>query len=118
MEKEIRWIRTKDLKTDPLADELSKSEAMRPYMNYYDAVFKHDAQSAENALAVLKDMPVEKRYIWRVISSLKWAFADFDSSTVKLDLPHIPDARKGEMVQELEIRLLQMSKLLKTLKGE
>jgi hypothetical protein len=118
MNEEIRWMKTKDLQADPVVYELSNSEAMRPYMNYYDAVLRNDVQSTQNASAALKDMPVEKRYIWGVISTQKWALADFDSSTVKLDLPHIPEARKREMVEEMEIRALQVATLLKTLKGE
>ena len=118
MEYEIRWINTKDIQADPVANELAKSEAMRPYMNYHVAALKNDLHEAHNALAVIKDLPVEKRYIWRVFSTLKWALADFDSNTVKLDLPHIPGARKVEIIQELQIRLLQLEKLLKTVKGE
>jgi hypothetical protein len=34
---EIRWIKTKDLQADPVANELANSEAMQPYMDYHVA---------------------------------------------------------------------------------
>ena len=30
-------------------------------------------------------LPLEKRYVWRVASTLKWAFADFDSMNMEAD---------------------------------
>jgi len=30
-------------------------------------------------------MPLEKRYVWRVTSALKWAFADLKTVSVNLD---------------------------------
>jgi hypothetical protein len=28
------------------------------------------------------ELPLEKRYVWRVASTLKWAFADYDSANI------------------------------------
>jgi hypothetical protein len=39
----------------------------------------------------------KKRYTWRVFSTLKWAFADFEDEYVALDLPHIPAPPRSEM---------------------
>ena len=30
-------------------------------------------------------LPLEKRYIWRVASALKWGFADFDDVNIETD---------------------------------
>ena len=49
--------------------------------------YRNDAPGTEVALQVLRDLPLEKRYTWRVFSALKWAFADFDDESVRLDLP-------------------------------
>ena len=117
MDYEIRWMNTKDLQTDPVADELANSEAMQPYMNYVSAALKNDAHAVDGALALIKNLPVEKRYVWRVVSMLKWALADFDSSTVKLDLPHISEARRSEILQELQLRYYQLGMLVSVLKG-
>ena len=114
MEPEI--IPLNELKIDPLAQELVRSEQSRPYMDYWMKAYSNDAVGIETALQVLRDLPVEKRYTWRVFSALKWAFADFDDECVKLDLPHISEAQRAEMTRELEIRLQQMVMLLKVFK--
>src|SRR5271167_3262010 len=67
---------------------------------------------AEAALQVVRDLPLEKRYTWRVFSALKWAFADFEDEYVALDLPHIPEPTRSEMSKELELRLQQLRMLL------
>lgn len=105
-----------EIKIDPLAQELVRSEQSRPYMDYWMKAYSQDAAGVESALQVLGDLPLEKRYTWRVFSALKWAFADFDDECVKLDLPHIPEAKRTEMVKELQIRFLQLEMFLKVLR--
>jgi hypothetical protein len=105
-----------EIKIDPLAQELVRSEQSRPYMDYWMKAYSDDTAGIEDALRVLQDLPLEKRYTWRVFSALKWAFADFDYECVKLDLPYVPEAKRTEMVGELEIRLQQMAMLLKAFK--
>jgi hypothetical protein len=36
-------------------------------------------------LDALRKLPVEKRYVWRIASALKWGFADFDDLGVDAD---------------------------------
>jgi hypothetical protein len=36
-------------------------------------------------LEVVRQLPLEKRYVWRVASALKWGFADFDNVNVNAD---------------------------------
>jgi hypothetical protein len=114
MEPEI--IPLKEIAIDPLARELVRSEQSRPYMDYWLKVYSDDRAGIESALQVLRDVPLDKRYTWRVFSALKWAFADFDDECVKLDLPHIPEIKRTEMVKELQVRFLQMEMLLKVFK--
>jgi hypothetical protein len=105
-----------EITIDPLAQELVRSEQSRPYTDYWMKAYTNDVAGVESALQVLRDLQLEKRYTWRVFSALKWAFADFDDEYVKLDLPHISQAQRAEMVRELEIRLQQMVMLLKVFK--
>ena len=84
-------IPLKEIAIDPLAQELVRSEQARPYTNYFMKAYSNDAAGIESALQVLRDLPLEKRYTWRVFSALKWALADFDDECVRLDLPHIPE---------------------------
>ena len=105
-----------EIAIDPLAEELLRSEQARPYADYFMKAYSNDAVGVEKALQVLQDLPLEKRYTWRVFSALKWAFADFDDECVKLDLPHIPDPKRREMLMELGIRFQQLAMLLKAFK--
>lgn len=83
---EPEMIPLKEIAIDPLAQELVRSEQSRPYMDYWLKAYANDAAGVESALQVLRDLPLEKRYTWRVFSALKWALADFDDECVKLDL--------------------------------
>ena len=115
MHTQIRTMKVRDLKVDPLAEDLARSAAMRPYMNYYEAVVKNDHQGAEDAAQQIKHLPLEQRYIWRIMSALKWGLSDFDFKTVKLDLPHLSDEERHEMVQDLEVNLIQLRTMLDAL---
>jgi hypothetical protein len=68
--------------------------------------------------AIIKNLPLEQRYIWRVLRALESGFADFDSYSIKLDLPHLDDVLKREMIEELTLRLQQLVIPSRTLKGE
>jgi hypothetical protein len=105
-----------EIRIDPLAQELVRSEQARPYTNYFMKAYTNDAAGIESALQVLRDLPLEKRYTWRVFSALKWAFADFDDECVKLDLPNMPETTRAEMLKELRIRFLQLEMLLNVFK--
>jgi hypothetical protein len=72
----------------------------------------------EAALEGIRDLPLEKRYTWRVFSDLKWAFADFEDEYVKLDLPNFSEPTRSEMIKELELRFLQLQILLQTFHTE
>ena len=109
-------IPVNEIAIDPLAQELVRSEQARPYTDYFMKSYSNDAAGTEAALEVLRDLPLEKRHTWRVFSALKWGLADFDDECVKLDLPHISETTRAEMVKELQIRFLQLEMLLKVFK--
>jgi len=115
---EPEMIPLREIAIDPLAQELVRSEQFRPYLNYWMKAYSKDAAGVESAIQVVRDLPLEKRYTWRVFSALKWAFADFDDECVKLDLPYIPETTRAEMVKELGIRLQQMAMLLKVFSNQ
>ena len=113
MEPEV--IPLNEIKIDPVTG-VTEIGSVSPLYDYWMKVYSNDAAGVENALQVLQDLPLEKRYTWRVFSALKWGFADFDDECVKLDLPHIPEPKKREMARELEIRVQQLLMLLKVFK--
>jgi hypothetical protein len=110
-------VRLADIKSAPIADELCKSENMCPYIDHYCALYDGNAEKIEATLKVLRALPANQRYTTRVISALKWAFADFDSETIRLDLPYIPDSERKEIQKELGMRLLQVNWLIGTFAG-
>jgi hypothetical protein len=115
---EVKNIPLKDIKIDPLAHELATSEGTQPYLDCLIKGYRDNAVGLEAALEVIRDLPLEKRYTWRVFSALKWAFADFEDEYVALDLPHIPEPTRSEMTKELELRLHQLRMLLETFHTE
>jgi hypothetical protein len=106
------------IKVDPLAHELATSEGTRPYLDCLIKAYRNNAAGLDAALQVIGDLPLEKRYTWRVFSALKWAFADFEDEYVALDLPHISEPTRSEMTKELELRLQQLRMLLQTFHTE
>jgi hypothetical protein len=106
------------IKVDPLAHELATSEGNRPYLDCLIKSHSYNRSGLEAALQVVRDLPLEKRYTWRVFSALKWALADFEDEYVGLDLPHIPEPMRSEMTKELELRFLQLQMLLQSFHSE
>ena len=76
-------IPIRDLKVEPEVEQLLESTAMEPYMNL--AVAMMGGTDPNPAILQLLALPLEQRYVWRVVSALKWAFADFDTVTVDAD---------------------------------
>jgi hypothetical protein len=115
---ETQKVSLKDIRTDPLAHELATSEGTQPYLDCLIKAYRNNAVGLEAALQVVRDLPLEKRYTWRVFPALKWAFADFEDEYVALDLPHIPEPTRLEMTKELELRFEQLRMLLQTFHTE
>ena len=51
-------------------------------------------------------------YLTRLLDSLDNAFADFDTETAKLDLPHMQSRRPEAIKRYLEFRLRQVKMLI------
>jgi hypothetical protein len=73
----------RDLKTEPESEDLLDSPGMQPYMNLMLAEMQ--GLDTGPAMAALAGLPLEERYVWRVASALKWAFADSDTANVEAD---------------------------------
>ena len=57
---------------------------MQPYRRYMEAMVA--VKDIVAAVREIADLPLEKRYVWRVASALKWGFADFESWNVMADV--------------------------------
>jgi len=114
---ELRLLDTRRCGYDPLSHELATSEGTKPYLDCLIKAYSNNA-GLEAALQVVRDLPLEERYTWRVFCALKWAFADFEDEYVALDLLRIPEPTRSEITKELELRFQQLRILLQTLHTE
>ena len=71
----------------------------------------------EPHLEALSTLPLEKRYVWRVASALKWGFADFDDVTVAADRDTLNPDDFAKVVELLKLRPIQFCMFLRALVG-
>jgi hypothetical protein len=112
----IEHVPIRDLKMELAAEELLESAAMEPYMNLAIAIM--GGKDTAPAIEELAALPLEKRYVWRVASALKWAFADFDTVTVEADHQTISPEDRKQLVDLLKHRPLQFCMFLSALFGQ
>lgn len=113
---EIKLVPLKNLKTEEGADELMDSAVMRPYVRLAEAVMTH--QGLNEAVSEIADLPLEQRYLWRVLSALKWGFADFDNVNVAIDRKTLRPEDREKVVELIQHRPVQFCMLLKALLGD
>lgn len=65
----------------------------------------------------IAQLPLERRYVWRVASALKWAFTDFDSANVAVDRQTPSQDDLAKVLHLLSHRALQFCMFLKALLG-
>jgi len=90
-------VRLGEIESNPDAEALIRSDKMRPYLDCMVASLGNDLEAYEVALKKVEALPLEKRYIWRIVQALDWGFADFDSAFVRLDMECLsadPDEHK------------------------
>ena len=99
-------IPIKNLRSEEGAHELATSENMQPYLRLLKAAFQDkDTTPHVEEIAAL---PLEKRYIWRIASALKWGFADFDNVYVGVDRDTLSEENLRKMVELLRFRPMQL----------
>ena len=112
---DVESMRVKDINvfelTPGLADALTAS-LDASYRQYFTA--DCSGRSTKEAEKKIAAIPEDKRYLTRVLDSLDSAFADFDTETAKLDLPHMQDRKPEAIKRYLEFRLRQFTMLLDT----
>ena len=110
---EVASVRVKDLSdfqlTPGLADALTIS-LDAAYVEYFAAACS--GSSTTEAKRRIGAIPEDKRYLTRVLDSLDSAFADFDTETATLDLPHMENRKPEAIKHYLEFRLRQFKMLL------
>jgi hypothetical protein len=117
-EENIRRIPIRDLVREEGADELVNSPDMEPYLQLAMAVMQDADPTTElEALEAIRQLPLKKRYVWRVASALKWGFADFDDLGVKADKETLTPEDFAKVMELLKVRPIQFCVFLKALVG-
>ncbi|MBZ5635174.1 MAG: hypothetical protein LAO55_18785 [Acidobacteriia bacterium] len=115
-DKKPKSIPIKNLRQEEGASELASSPDMEPYLKLTMAGMQHGADISPH-MAEIAQLPVERRYVWRVASALKWAFADFDNVNVTVDRQTLKQDDMAEVMELLKHRPLQFCMFLKALVG-
>jgi len=79
-ENTIKRIQISQIRQEEGSRELTESADMESHLNFALALMQGHNPTPE--LEAIRQLPIERRYTWRIASSLKWAFADFDSVNV------------------------------------
>ena len=107
---------TSEIHSEEGTQELVRSERMKPYLAFLKA--KISGQDTEPYLAALAALPLEARYVWRVVSALKWAFCDLDTESAIADLHTLPEEDLKRVVEPLSLRAIQFCLFVNALVGE
>ncbi|HEY1255587.1 MAG TPA: hypothetical protein VGF01_12470 [Terracidiphilus sp.] len=76
------------------------------------------AQDSEPFLAALAALPLEERYVWRVISALKWAFCDLETESAIADFRTLSEEDRVKVAEPLTLRATQFCLFVNALLGE
>jgi hypothetical protein len=95
---------------------VQSTEGMGPYLDFAMAVM-HDANPTTE-LEVIRQLPLEKRCVWRVASVLEWGFADVDDLSVSADRQTLTTEDSAKVMELLAFRPVQFCIFLKALIGE
>jgi hypothetical protein len=111
----VERIPINQLRQEDGAHELATSPEMEPYLRLIMAQMQGGDTTAE--MEALRQLPLEKRYVWRVASALKWAFADLETESVSADKETLTLADFGKVMDLLKLRPVQFCLFLKALVG-
>jgi hypothetical protein len=114
-EKPPKRIPISELRQEEGASELAGSPDMEPYLKYIMASMQ--GTDVQPYLEALSKLPLEKRYVWRVASALKWGFADFDTEAVVADKDTLNSDDLAKVMDLLKFRPMQFCLFLKALVG-
>jgi hypothetical protein len=112
---DIQRISINQLRQESGALELASSPDMKPYLEFIKAVVQDHDPSPE--LEAIRRLPLEKRYIWRVASALKWGLADCESLSVQADKQTLTPEDIAKVKELLKFRPMQLALVLKVLVG-
>jgi hypothetical protein len=115
-EQSPKYIPIDALRAESGSEELVNSESMKPYMELLIA--KMGGRDTSRALAALAALPLEQRYVWRVISALKWGLCDLETENVTADIATLSEQDLKSVAEPLALRAMQFALFVKALVGD
>ena len=112
----INSLPISEIHSEDGVQELVRSEKMKPYLAILKA--QMSGQDTEPHLAALAALPLEERYVWRVMSALKWAFCDLDTENAIADLHTLSEDDLKKVLEPLSLRAIQFCLFVNALIGE
>ena len=104
-EEKIRNLPISEIHSEEGAQDLVRSERMKPYLALLRAQMA--GQDTEPHIAALAALPLEERYVWRVISALKWAFCDLETESAIADFRTLSEEDRVKVAEPLTLRATQ-----------
>ena len=101
---------------ETLFDELYEqvtTAGVEPYMNLY--VTQLQGKETTSAFARIATLPMQERYVWRILRALELAFGDYDVQSVRLDLLAMAPEDISCFREAIERRCSQFRLLIDTL---
>ena len=114
-DKKSKSIPLKNIISEDGAQELVTSPDMQPYLRLIKAGMQD--QDTTQHMEEIAAIPLEKQYVWRVASALKWAFADLETVSVNVDRETLSEADLKKLIELLRLRPIQFCIFLKALIG-
>jgi hypothetical protein len=115
-DRKITSLPINEITSEEGAQDLVRSERMKPYLAFMMAQI--GGKDTEPYLAALAALPLEDRYIWRVVSALKCAFCDLDTEYAVADLNTLSEEDLKKVVEPLSLRAIQFCLFVNALIGE
>ena len=112
----IKNVPISEIRIEPGSEELVRSDGMKLYLEVLKAEIS--GRDTGPALAALAALPLEQRYVWRVISALKWGLCDLDTESVAADVETLSEQELKTVAEPLALRAMQLSLFIKALVGE
>ena len=114
-EQKFKVVELDSIKMEEGAKELMSAPEMQPYLRYIEAAMLE--KDVGPALREIAELPLEKRYVWRVASALKWGFAEFEDWNVTVDRRTLKPEDAEKVIQLLKFRPIQFCMFLRALVG-
>jgi len=114
-DQKFELVETDSIKMEEGAQELMSAPEMQPYLRYVEAAMLE--KDIGPTMREIAELPLEKRYVWRVASALKWGFADFEDWNVVVDRKTLKPEDAEKLMRLLRLRPIQFCMFLKALVG-